>query len=39
MVVVVWTWRDTSRHIMSMRYCHEKEEKRWRKIFRQAGYR
>jgi uncharacterized DUF497 family protein len=39
MVVVVWTWRDTSRHIISMRYCHEKEEKRWRKIFRQTGHR
>ena len=38
MVVIVWTWRDASRHIISMRYCHEKEEKRWRKIFRQAGH-
>ncbi|MEA2891783.1 MAG: uncharacterized protein QOI05_2576 [Bradyrhizobium sp.] len=38
MVVIVWTPRDTSRHIISMRYCHEKEEKRWRKIFRQAGH-
>jgi uncharacterized DUF497 family protein len=34
MVVIVWSWRGTSRHIISMRYCHEKEEKRWRKTFR-----
>jgi uncharacterized DUF497 family protein len=36
MVVIVWTQRGTSRHIISMRYCHGKEEKRWRKILRQA---
>lgn len=36
MVVIVWTQRGASRHIISMRYCHAKEEQRWRKIFRQA---
>jgi uncharacterized protein len=35
MVVIVWAQRGTSRHIISMRYCHDKEEKRWRKILRQ----
>jgi len=34
MVVIVWTQRGTSRHVISMRYCHGKEEKRWRKILR-----
>ena len=37
MIVIVWTWRGENRHIISMRYCHEKEEKRWREIFRQTG--
>ena len=37
MVVIVWTQRGTSRHIISMRYCHGKEEKRWNKILRQAA--
>ena len=36
MVVIVWTQRGTSRHVISMRYCHDKEEKRWRKILRQT---
>src|SRR5260221_6376962 len=27
MVVIVWTQRGTSRHVISMRYCHGKEEK------------
>jgi uncharacterized DUF497 family protein len=36
MVVIVWTQRGTSRHIISMRYCHGKEEKRWRQILRQG---
>ena len=35
MVVIVWTQRGASRHIISMRYCHAKEEKR-RKILRQT---
>jgi hypothetical protein len=30
MVVVVWTLRGNSRRVISMRYAHEKEEKRWR---------
>jgi uncharacterized DUF497 family protein len=29
MVVVVWVPRGESRHVISMRYCHEDEEKRW----------
>jgi uncharacterized protein len=36
MVVIVWTEREASRHVISMRYCHDKEEKRWRKILRQT---
>jgi uncharacterized protein len=39
MVVIVWTQRGNSRHVISMRYCHDKEEKRWRKILRQAADR
>lgn len=31
MVVIVWTPRSTDRHVISMRYCHAKEEKRWRR--------
>jgi uncharacterized DUF497 family protein len=30
MVVLVWTTRDDERRIISMRYCHAKEEKRWK---------
>lgn len=30
MVVIVWTPRGETRHIISMRYCHAKEEKNWR---------
>jgi uncharacterized DUF497 family protein len=29
MVVIVWTPRGDTRHIISMTYCHGKEEKRW----------
>ncbi len=36
MVIVVWTPREEARHIISMRFCHEREEKRWRKNFREA---
>jgi uncharacterized DUF497 family protein len=32
-MVVVWTQRGEARHIISMRHCHEKEEKRWCKEF------
>jgi uncharacterized DUF497 family protein len=39
MVVIVWTQRGKSRHIISMRYCHGEEEKRWRKILRQTADR
>jgi uncharacterized DUF497 family protein len=39
MVVIVWTQRGTSRHVIPMRYCHDKEEKRWRKILRQTAHR
>lgn len=31
MVVLVWTPRENARHVISMRHCHEKEERRWRK--------
>ena len=31
MVVIVWTPRGDARHVISMRYCHEKEARRWRK--------
>lgn len=34
MVIVVWTQREAARHIISMRFCHAQEEKRWRKNFR-----
>jgi uncharacterized DUF497 family protein len=30
MVVVVWTPRGDARHIISMRFAHAKEEKRWK---------
>jgi uncharacterized protein len=30
MVVIVWTPRGDARHVISMRYCHAKEEKLWR---------
>lgn len=29
-VVLVWTPRDGTRRIVSMRYAHDKEAKRWR---------
>jgi uncharacterized DUF497 family protein len=29
-VVLVWTERGSARHIISMRYGHEREERRWR---------
>lgn len=29
MVVMVWTKRGEARHIISMRYCHGKEEQGW----------
>ena len=30
MVVMVWTPRGDARHIISMRFAHAKEEKRWK---------
>jgi uncharacterized DUF497 family protein len=30
MVVMVWTPRSEARHVISMRYCHAKEQERWR---------
>jgi uncharacterized protein len=29
LVVTVWTQRGEARHIISMRYCHAKEEEIW----------
>jgi uncharacterized protein len=29
MVVIVWTPRENARHVISMRYCHEDEKRRW----------
>jgi uncharacterized DUF497 family protein len=29
LVVIVWTQRGNARHIISMRYCHAKEEEIW----------
>jgi uncharacterized DUF497 family protein len=37
MVVMVWTPRGDARHIISMRYCHGKEEKAWRKRMDRSG--
>ena len=31
LVVMVWTQRGEDRHIISMRHCHAKEEKIWRR--------
>ena len=31
LVVMVWTQRGEARHIISMRHCHAKEEKIWRR--------
>jgi uncharacterized protein len=36
LVVMVWTQRGAARHIISMRHCHAKEEKIWRR--RMAGF-
>jgi uncharacterized DUF497 family protein len=32
MVVMVWTWRGDDRHVISMRYCHGKEEAYWKTL-------
>jgi uncharacterized DUF497 family protein len=31
LVVMVWTQRGETRHIISMRHCHAKEEEIWRR--------
>jgi uncharacterized DUF497 family protein len=31
MVVLVWTYHDEDRHVISMRHCHAKEEAVWRR--------
>jgi hypothetical protein len=31
LIVRVWTQRGAARHIISMRHCHAKEEKVWRR--------
>ncbi|KPG00234.1 hypothetical protein IP86_07140 [Rhodopseudomonas sp. AAP120] len=36
MVVIVWTPRGSDRHVISMRYCHAKEEVRWTALLREA---
>lgn len=36
MVVLVWTPRGKTRRVISMRFAHEKEEKRWHKVFDKA---
>ena len=37
MVVIVWTPRGGTRHIISMRHCHAKEEARWHKHLQGLG--
>lgn len=37
MVVVVWTPRDGSRRIISMRFMHEREEAFWRALDQRSG--
>lgn len=32
-VMIVWTPRGETRRIISMRYCHAREERRWRAAF------
>jgi len=36
MVIVVWTERGVDRHIISMRHCHAKEERKLRARLTQA---
>ncbi|KIZ39187.1 MULTISPECIES: BrnT family toxin [Rhodopseudomonas] len=35
MVMMVWTQRGADRHVISMRYCHAREEKKLVERFRQ----
>ena len=36
-VIIVWTPRATSRRIISMRHCHEREAKKLRPLLVEAG--
>lgn len=36
MVMMVWTGRGHDRHVISMRYCHAREEKRLLQRFQQT---
>ena len=37
LVVMVWTQRNEVHHIISMRHCHAKEEKVWRRRMEGSG--
>lgn len=37
LVVVVWTERGEARHVISLRHCHAKEEKVWRRRMEGPG--
>ncbi len=37
LVVVVWTPRDGTRRVISMRYAHEREARRWRDYLARSG--
>ena len=37
LVVMVWTQRDEACHVISMRHCHAKEEKVWRRRLERPG--
>jgi uncharacterized DUF497 family protein len=37
LVVVVWTPRDGTRRVISMRYAHEREAKHWRELLERPG--
>ena len=37
MVMIVWTPRGADRHVISMRHCHAKEERKLRKRFNDFG--
>jgi uncharacterized DUF497 family protein len=36
-VVIAWTLRGNARHVISMRFCHAKEAKRWRQAIEALG--
>ena len=37
LVVMVWTERGEARHVISLRHCHAKEEKIWRRRMEGPG--